>query len=144
MALDGIVSTGLQGIIKRMPKLQLSGLDIAHDIIPKGISSLRISQHRSPRPRNPRGQFPCCCSRGALPRPFILKWWFIKIQCNYVVISSVTKVSNVSILLLHKLPTAPAPCSLLVLTRYARFGQLRCDLSLSHDPAWKQYDSWGF
>ena len=40
-----IVSTGLQGIIKRMPKLQLSGLDIAHDIIPKGIPSLRISQH---------------------------------------------------------------------------------------------------
>ena len=28
-----------------MPKLQLSGLDIAHDIIPKGIPSLRISQY---------------------------------------------------------------------------------------------------
>ena len=39
MALDGI-------IIKRMPKLQLSGLDIVHDIIPIGIPSLHIiSQH---------------------------------------------------------------------------------------------------
>ena len=37
MALDGI-------IIKRMPKLQLSGLDIVHDIIPIGILSLHLSQ----------------------------------------------------------------------------------------------------
>ena len=28
-----------------MPRLQLSGLDIVHDIIPKGIPSLHISQH---------------------------------------------------------------------------------------------------
>ena len=49
MALDGI-------IIKRMPKLQLSGLDIVHDIIPKGTPSLRISQQVSTTDRCKRRQ----------------------------------------------------------------------------------------